>query len=96
MDQTASARTQDALPAASATPAPAPAPRPATDAGAAKVTEQTAFALWRMREGDASGLQGAALSAMWAAARPGYLREATTLLATMTARGLRISATGTP
>ncbi|MBU1836007.1 MAG: hypothetical protein KJ834_08205 [Alphaproteobacteria bacterium] len=58
---------------------------------AAQIEEQTAFALWKLREGDASGLAAAARSAMWNAARPAYMKEASILLHTMGTRGLQVS-----
>ena len=89
IDQPALARMQeDALPVTGT------APRPGTGMTETQILEQTAFALWRMREGDASGLEGAARSALWVKARQGYLDEARVLLDIMIARGLRISGAG--
>lgn len=92
IDQTALAQVPGA-----ALPATAPVTVLVTAGGtgagmtATQILEQTAFALWRMREGDSCGLEGAARSALWARARPGYLEEARVLLDIMGARGLQIS-----
>ena len=85
VDQTALAQMPVAAP-----PTAGMAAGPGAKMTASQIIEQTAFALWRMREGDTSGLEGAARSALWAKARQGYLGEAQILLDIMGARGLQI------